>query len=579
MTYQELKNLVIHHCHLYYNVNNPVLSDKEFDALYDKLLLAEQNQGWADHDSPTFKVGGSKGKVKHPYNLYSLKKVYDIKEIGDEFTVETPKIDGANLSLIYNNGNLVAALTRGNGEFGENVTHLIPGIKGIPTQFGNYDLVVNGECVTDNSVDNFRNYVSGALGLLDLEEFKTRNICFIAHELLGAKMNYISKMKILQSAGFYTVLDDELCSRYPQDGIVYRIDDWKVCEKLGYTSKYPRFAVALKERESLTAITTLQNVVWVVGRTGTVNPTGIVEPVELDGATVSRVTLHNMEFIENHDLGLGDLIQIERAGGVIPKFNRVIQHSKHNLKIKQRHAEEAIGFNLRRVGPKLLVTDASQHSTSKLLEHFIKTMEIKGLGPASISKMNLQYPEDLYLPQDWSILGVNGDKVVAEIERSKNKPYETVLAALGIPGVGKSVAKLIIKHLPSFDRLREIEMMQIHGIGPKTIESLLSWLDVNEEWVLTLPLQLTQNQSIDFESNSDEVKAICITGKLDMTRNELADVLEGKGFTVTNTVNKNCYALISAGDTDSSKYKKAVSLGIKIINYWDDKMSVLNGTF
>jgi DNA ligase (NAD+) len=578
MTYEELKELVAHHCHLYYDVNRPELSDTEFDQLYDKLVKVETGQGWHDSDSPTVRVGGVAGKVRHPYKLYSLRKVYDEEEIEDKFIVETPKMDGANLTIIYKNGKPSMALTRGNGEFGEDVSHLLPGILGIPEYIAG-DVAVNGECVTDNDVDNFRNYVSGALGLLDLEEFRSRNIRFIAHELLGVTMNYTNKMKILSGSLFHTVFDEELCSKYPQDGLVYRIDDWKECERLGYTSKYPRFAVALKEKESLTATTTLQDVIWVVGRTGTVNPTGIVDPVELDGATVSRVTLHNIEFIESHDLGLGDLIQIERAGGVIPKFNRVLQHSQHNLKIKQRHAEESIGHALRKVGPKLFVTDASQHSTSKLLEHFIKTLEIKGLGPASVSKMGLLHPIDLFDNQDWSILGANGEKVVAEIERSKTKPYELVLASLGIPGVGKRASKLIVKHIPSFDRLREIETVQIHGIGPKTVENLLVWLDTNEEWVYGLPLQLEQNQSIDFESDSSEVRKICITGKIDMTRNELAEMLEGKGFKVTNTVTKDCYALITAGDTSSSKYKKADTSGIKIVDYWENRTEVLNGAF
>ena len=578
MTYEELKELVAHHCHLYYDINRPELSDAEFDQLYDKLVKVETDQGWHDSDSPTIRVGGTAGKVRHPYKLYSLRKVYNEEEIEDKFIVETPKMDGANLTIIYKNGKPSMALTRGNGEFGEDVSHLIPGILGIPELIAG-DVAVNGECVTDNEVDNFRNYVSGALGLLDLEEFRSRNIRFIAHELLGVTMNYTNKMKVLSASLFHTVFDEELCSKYPQDGLVYRIDDWRECERLGYTSKYPRFAVALKEKESLTATTTLQDVIWVVGRTGTVNPTGIVDPVELDGATVSRVTLHNIEFIESHDLGLGDLIQIERAGGVIPKFNRVLQHSQHNLKIKQRHAEESIGHALRKVGPKLFVTDASQHSTSKLLEHFIKTLEIKGLGPASVSKMGLLHPIDLFDNQDWSILGANGEKVVAEIERSKTKPYELVLASLGIPGVGKRASKLIVKHIPSFDRLREIETVQIHGIGPKTVENLLVWLDTNEEWVYGLPLRLEQNQSIDFESDSDEVRKICITGKMDMTRNELAEILESKGFKVTNTVTKDCYALITAGDTSSSKYKKADTSGIKVVDYWENRTEVLNGAF
>lgn len=580
MTYAELKNLVKYHCNKYYNLNNPEISDEEFDALYNKLLEIEHNQGWAASDSPTLLVGGSPGKIKHPFSLYSLKKVYNIEEVDPKFKIKTPKLDGANLSLIYENNKLVRALTRGNGEFGEDVSHLMNYIAGIPFQTNskfNY-FVVNGECVTDNSVDNFRNYVSGALGLKHPEEFKTRNIRFISHELLGIALNYSIKLKLLQNMNFHTVLD-EICSKYPQDGVVYRLDSYEESEQLGYTSKYPRFAVALKKREDLTATTTLKDVVWVVGRTGTVNPTGIVEPVELDGAIISRVTLHNLEFIESHDLGLGDLIQIERAGGVIPKFNRVLQHSKHNLKIKQRHAEECLNTSLQRVGPKLFVCGESQHSTIKLLEHFIKVLEIKGLGKSSINTMRLTHPLDLYNLNDWTVLGANGDKICSEINRSKTKPYETVLAALGIPGIGLSTARNIVKYLPSFNRLREIETVQIKGVGPKTIQNLLVWLDNNEEWVYKLPLQLQQTQSIDLENDSYEDKKVCITGKLDMTRNDLSDILIAKGFTITNTVTKDCYALISAGDTSSSKYKKATTYNIKIVDYWKNKTNVLKGNF
>ena len=577
MTYNELKEIVQYHCHLYYDVNRSEIDDKEFDKLYNQLEKVEKAQGWCDPDSPTLYVGGTTGKIKHPYKLYSLNKVYDKAEIGTEFTVETPKLDGANLTLIYRNKMINLAITRGDGEFGEDITHLTPGLRGIPEYAK--DCVVNGECVTDNEVDNFRNYVSGALGLLDLNEFRSRNIRFIAHDLLGEQMNYTAKIKILSNAGFHTVFDT-ICANYPQDGLVYRINDWQICENLGYTSKYPRFAIALKERNSLVATTTLKDVLWTVGRTGAVNPIGLVEPVVLDGATVSRVTLHNMEFIKNQDLGLGDLIELERAGGVIPKFNKVIQHSNHGLKIEQRHAEAAVGHALRRVGPRLYCVDESQHDTVKLLEYFIKTIDLKGLGPASVTKMQLKHPTDLYQSHDWSKLGANGIKIQEEIERSKIKPYEVILASLGLPGVGKSLAKKIVQHIPSFNRLREIETVHIAGIGPKRIEQILAWLDINEEWVVTLPLQLEQNLSIDSVINSSNGdKKICITGKLDMSRSELASLLEEKGFSVTSTVTKDCYALISGGDTASSKYKKASAQSTSIIHYWENRNEVLQGTF
>jgi len=575
LNYVDLKELIKKHCHLYYDINRPEITDQEFDDLHDQLEKVEKIQGWADPDSPTLLVGGTTGKLKHPHKLYSLNKVYNKSELPKEMTVITPKLDGANLTLIYEKKRLHTAITRGDGEFGENVTHLTPGLFGIPEYLSN-NLIVNGECVTDNEVDNFRNYVSGALGLLDREEFRTRKIRFIAHDLLGVQMNYTAKMKILSNSGFHTIFDD-ICNKYPQDGLVYRIDDWQTCERLGYTSKYPKFAIALKERNSLVATTTLKDVIWVVGRTGAVNPTGLVEPVVFDGATVSRVTLHNMEYIKSHDLGLGDLIELERAGGVIPKFNRVIQHSSHNLKIEQRHAEAAVGHALQMVGPRLYCIDDSQHDTVKLLEYFIKTIDIKGLGPASVTKMQLKHPIDLYQSHDWSKLGANGIKIQDEINRSKAKLYEMVLASLGIPGVGKSMAKKIVQHIPSFNRLREIETVHIAGIGPKRIEQILAWLDINEEWVIKLPLQLKQNQSIDFVLNSAEIKNVCITGKLDMTRSELALLLEGKGFSVTNTVTKDCYALISGDDVTSSKYKKAKKQDTKIINYWENRNNIVMG--
>jgi NAD-dependent DNA ligase len=497
MTYHELKHKVLRLSKEYYDESKPSVSDAEWDALYAKLEAVEKAQGWRDADSPTLRVGGAAGKVKHPYKLYSLQKVYDKSEIKPDFDHITPKIDGTNLTLIYKRGKLKLALTRGNGEMGEDVTHLAKYIQHVPNNINlNDDWVVNGECVTTNCVDNFRNYVSGALGLKSAEEFSERNIAFIAHDLLSIRdLNYDIKLNILASANF---------------------------------------------------------------------------------KTVSRVTLHNIDIIEEHNLGLGDTIKIERAGGVIPKFIEVVKHSKHE-RINEQHAAKAIGLAVVRNGPRLFVKDKSSASSVKFLEYFIRTMEIKGLGPKSIEKMELTHPVDLYETQAWDTLGVNGEKIIDEIERSKTKPYITVLAALGIEGVGRGGAKLIVPHIPTFARLREIEYKEIKGIGPRTIENILTWLDENEDWVKNLPLQLEQDVTVE-ETLGNE-KKICITGKADMTRNELASHLSQFGFKNTSTVTKDCYALISAGDTSSSKYTRAVKLGIKIIDYWDNKSNIMNGVF
>lgn len=579
MTYEELKALVIKHSHLYYNLSSPEISDAEFDKLYDDLEAVEKAQGWVAYDSPTAKVGGAAGKVTHPVKLYSLRKVYDAAEVDDFYDVETPKIDGANLTLVYKRGKLAIALTRGNGEMGDNIIHLASGITNIPQRIQtDYDqVVINGECVTDNTVENFRNYVSGALGLKSLTEFRERNIKFIAHDMLGVAMNYTTRMTIVQNMGFSTVLDKNANS-YPRDGVVYRVNDYKKSMQMGYTSKYPRFAVALKPRELNTVRTTLQDVIWVIGRTGTVNPTGIVTPVVIEDATISRVTLHNISIIEEHNLGLGDTIEIERAGGVIPKFLRVIEHAAHGIKITEKHAEAGVGTKVHREGPRLMVSNKDIVNTSKVMEHFVKTMEIKGLGPANIEKMDITHPSEIYEEDQWDKLGAVGAKIEEEISKSKTKPYETVLAALGIPGVGKSTAKLIVQKIPTFRNLKDIQYTDIKGIGPSTIDSILTWLETNEEWVYQLPLQLEQSITVS-ELISTTTRKVCITGKMDMTRNDLAEILEKLGYKITSTVTKDCYALVTGGDTTSSKYIKAKQLGINIVDYWSSKKDVLAGNF
>lgn len=578
MQYNELKELIKLYCKHYYDLSSPLVSDQEFDELYDQLEAVEEAQGWVAHDSPTKKVGGQAGKIAHPFKLYSLRKIYDSAELDPEFDVKTPKIDGANLSLVYRRGKLKYMLTRGNGELGDNIIHLADGIsniaKRIDTQYA--QVVINGECVTSNTVENFRNYVSGALGLKSLEEFKERNILFIAHDILGVDLNYTTRMNIVQNMGFNTVFDKDI-DKYPTDGVVYRINSYKESMSLGYTSKYPRFAVALKPRGVNTVTTTLQGVEWAVGRTGTVNPTGIITPVIIDDANITRVTLHNIGLIEAANLGLGDTIELERAGGVIPKFIRVIEHSAHNLKITQTHAEKAIGVPVVRDGPKLLVADRNDVNTEKILEHFVKTMDIKGLGTANIRKMKLETPVDLYTPQDWASLGAVGAKIKEEIEKSKTKSYEVVLAALGIPNVGRTTAKLIVQKIPKFEHLREIEYAQIHGIGTSTIDSVLSWLDENEYWVEQLPLNF--EQAVTVTDLIVKKRKVCITGKIDMSREDLVAILEKHNFSVTSSVTKDCYALISGGDNTSSKYLKAVEVGTNIVDYWSSKKDVLSGNF
>lgn len=567
MDYKSLKNLVLFHDKRYYDMADPILSDEEYDGLYDQLVEMEKHQNWKDADSPTNRIVAASGKVKHPIPLYSLKKVYDEQEIPEEFReIKLPKLDGVNLSVIYNNGALQHVLTRGNGDYGESVMHLSRVIKGIPINV-NSTYTFNGEVVTDTlDAPNFRNYVAGALGLKNAAEAKTRNLRFIVHDVLGMPVNFIDRMAYAKSNGFDTVLDGDY-SQYPQDGTVFRINSYDREQELGYTSKHPRFALALKKKEHYSAATSLIDIHWTVGRSGVVTPVGLVEPVVLDSATVSRVILHNIEFVEQNNLGRGDLILIERR--ITPQFVKVLQSSEYP-RFSIVDAKAQLNTEITRKGPKLYVPSEDGY---RLVEYFVKTLGIKGLGTANIVNLDLTHPIQLFSISDWSVLGKNGLKIQEELSRPKD--YPTVLAALGIPGVGKETAKLIVQHIPKFEDLREIETKVIKGIGPITTKKILSWLETNEDWVLQLPYSL---ESQPEELISTQARKIVISGKLDMTKKEMAEHLAKFNFKVVDTITKDTYALIYGGEA-SEKTKKAEQYNIPTYNYWNSKPLILKGMF
>ncbi len=565
MDYQSLKKIVLYHDKLYYDLGKPVLEDSEYDGLFDQLVEVEKLQGWKDPDSPTVRITAATGKVKHPHRLYSLKKVYEQSDVDPTFSIRLPKLDGVNLSVTYTNGSINTMLTRGDGEYGESVVHLSRIIKGIPVKVVD-DFTYVGEVVTDNhDVENFRNYVAGALGLKSAKEAESRNLRFIVHDVLGCDLDYLDRMTLARKNGFDTV-DEGDYSMYPQDGIVFRNKSYAVEQDLGYTSKYPRFAVALKKKEHFSAVTYLKDIQWAVGRSGVVTPVGIVEPVILDSATVSRVILHNIDFVEQNGLRRGDMVLIERR--ITPQFVKVVEHSSYEP-FTIADAKAALNMDVYRKGPKLYV---DEDNGFRLVEYFVKTLGIKGLGEASIKKLDIQHPSELFGRTDWDVLGKNGQKIHEEINRPKD--YATVLASLGIPNVGKSTARLIVDHIPKFENLRDIASVNIKGIGPTTVESILAWIDVNEDWVLELPYSLEEQaqQSVSLS----EVKKIAISGKLDMTKKELASHLTRHGFVLSDTVTKDCYALISSGE-ESTKTKQAEKYGIPVYNYWNNRASILKG--
>jgi DNA ligase (NAD+) len=292
----------------------PILSDDEFDMLADKH----------QYNAVGYKVTDA---VPHTYRMYSLKKCFDLTDapLSIEDCIETPKLDGAAVSLLYVEGLLQLALTRGDGIQGRDITDKMRLL--VPEEISITNLVqITGEVVAPSSVPNARNFASGSLGLNDLEEFATRPLAFVAYgQERVVNRNYDATLEGLERIGFNTALSFD-CTDYPTDGIVYRLRDNFEFEKMGHTSNHPRGAFALKEQK-MGEITTLIDVVWQLGKSGVVSPVGILDPIEIGGATVSRATLHNIEYIRDLDLEIGCQVEVIRSGEIIPRIVRRVEPS------------------------------------------------------------------------------------------------------------------------------------------------------------------------------------------------------------------------------------------------------------
>ena len=300
-------------CTMYYE-GYPILSDDEFDMLADKH----------QYNAVGYKVTDA---IPHTYRMYSLKKCFDLNNapLNIEDCIETPKLDGAAVSLLYVEGLLQLALTRGDGIQGRDITDKMRLL--VPEEISITNLVqITGEVVAPSSVPNARNFASGSLGLNDLEEFATRPLAFVAYgQEKVVNRNFDATLEGLERMGFNTALSFD-CTDYPTDGIVYRLRDNFEFEKMGHTSNHPRGAFALKEQK-MGEITTLIDVVWQLGKSGVVSPVGILDPIEIGGATVSRATLHNIEYIRDLDLEIGCQVEVIRSGEIIPRIVRRVEPS------------------------------------------------------------------------------------------------------------------------------------------------------------------------------------------------------------------------------------------------------------
>lgn len=298
-----------------YEAGEPVISDAEFDR-----LVAEYG-----FDEVGAKVDLTKA-IPHHYQMYSLKKCFKgekLIELPGE-VIETPKLDGAAVSLFYVEGRLALALTRGDGKRGQDITDKMRLL--VPENLHDAaNRQITGEVLAEKSVPNARNYAAGALNLKNLEEFKTRKLIFVAYGVQPAMCGtWTQDMNILSDLEFQTVLYNDIdLNNYPQDGRVFRVDDNDKFKELGYTASHPRGAFALKDIPE-GVITTLEDVIWQVGRSGVVAPVAILKPVKIGEATISRATLNNIKYINELGLEIGCEVEIIRSGEIIPKIIRRI---------------------------------------------------------------------------------------------------------------------------------------------------------------------------------------------------------------------------------------------------------------
>ena len=301
-------------CKAAYYAGNPIISDDQYDALEEMC-------------SEDLTVGTNKGRAKHLYRMYSLQKYYVGEDLPTGRYLETPKLDGAAISLTYYNGVLYSVVTRGNGIYGENITHLFTKSScesaGIPFELplDKRLFQINGEIVAHKDIANARNYAAGALNLKDYKAFEEKTITFFAYDMQESTLDlYTDTLHYIKSLGFKTIRDRATIN-YPQDGKVFRLESNQQFKDLGYTNKHPRGAFALKERTE-GVMTTLLEVKWETGKSGKVTPVAILDPINIDGANVSRATLNNPGFIKALDLCIGDAVMVERAGGIIPRIIR-----------------------------------------------------------------------------------------------------------------------------------------------------------------------------------------------------------------------------------------------------------------
>ena len=646
---EELVELLNKYAYEYYSLDNPSVSDKEYDSKYDELRALEEETGYILPYSPTQRVGDvvlqGFNKYTHKARLWSLDKAQNFDEIKDwhnrnvKFVNEmnsrgenlpelryviTKKFDGLTINLTYNeDGILQTAATRGNGETGEEVTAQVKTIKEIPLKTSSGNLFeVHGEAImtveafdkynatSETPLKNLRNGAAGALRNLNVKETARRGLSAFFYDV-GYKegenfKTYEEMLNFIKEKGLpmddyirYTTTLEEVEKyineikdmrfdlNYDIDGVVIAIDDIRTRELLGYTVKFPKWAIAFKF-EAQEATTKLFDVEWNVGRSGRVGPTAILEPVELAGVTVRRATLNNMDDIKRKGVMIGADVFIRRSNDVIPEIMGVVESSLENAtEIKGPETCPACGSHLVLDGAHYFCenTLSCKPQMVKSIVHFAcrDAMNIEGFSEKTaeqlFEKLDIRSIADLYKLDYEELLTLDkfgpkkAQNLLDAVERSKTPELYRFIYALGIPNVGVKTAKDLVNKFKSIEGLKNAtfdELVSVQDVGDIVAKCVLEFFQ-EEKVLATIDelLKLGVNPSFEEQvivESSFNGKTVVVTGTLqNYSRGEIKAKLESLGAKVSGSVSKKTDYVI-AGEEAGSKLTKAQDLGITVLS-------------
>lgn len=619
---------------LYYEEDAPVVSDAEYDKLYDELRALEESEGYSLKNSPTHRVGGAPQKKfaqsKHLLRLYSLDKCRTKEEIAEwyarivkvvgrepEITAEY-KFDGLTLNILYEGGEMVKAATRGDGVTGEEVTAQVRTIAGVPRKIGYTGRIeIQGEgimrlsalnaynAVSDEPLKNARNGAAGAIRNLDPAITASRNLSFMAYNIGYSDRHFSSQREMhefLKEEGFETESDFTVLKGAEQafafaekvnelrpdldfliDGVVFKVNDTALRDEIGYTEKFPKWAIAYKfKADEMTTV--LRDVVWQVSRSAKLNPLAVLDPVDIGGVTVKRATLNNYGDILKKKVRIGDRVFIRRSNDVIPEITGVAEQSPDAREVEKPRVCPACGAPVKEDGAFLYCT--GEHCAPQIvsaLDHFASkdAMDIDGFS----EKTAEQFYNELHITSPVQLMSLRrediewldrfGEKkaanLIAAIESAKDTTMDRLLFALGIDGIGKKTAKDLAARFGSFDALIAADrdaLTAVDGIGGVLADNIIAFFAEESNRKLLADL-FACGVTAKAEEKKEGVFTglrIVLTGSLPTyKRGQATALIEENGGEVAASVSKTV-DMVLAGEDAGSKLDKAKKLGIRIID-------------